>query len=130
VIVTDASVIAEILLRTPDASAVEARILRDDETLHAPALLDVEVAQVMRRYVSRGEIPEIHGRHALKLLGRFPIKRYDHGPLLSRIWLLRENLTSYDAAYVALAEGLGATLVTRDAALGRVRHHSAKIEVI
>ena len=129
-IVTDASVIVELLLRTPDARRIEGRVLDAGEPLAAPALLDVEVAQVLRRYVLRREIPAIHGQTAIGLLGRFPIRRHHHGPLLSRIWELRENLTAYDATYVALAEGLGATLLTRDAALASAPGHSATIEMI
>ena len=118
-IVVDASVILELLLQTPAAAAVEDRIFANGETLHAPYLLDVEVAQVLRRYASRGEISEARGRRALELLASVPLRRYPHEPLLQRIWALRGNLTAYDAAYVALAEGLDATLLTRDDHLAR-----------
>lgn len=129
-IVTDASVIVELLLRTPDAQRIEVRVLGGGQPLAAPALLDVEVAQVLRRYVLRGDLAEFHGQTAMALLGRFPIRRHHHGTLLPRIWELRHNVTAYDAAYVALAEGLGATLVTRDAALARASGHTATIELI
>lgn len=129
-IITDASVIVELLLRTPDAPRIEARVLGGGQPLAAPALLDVEVAQVLRRYVLRGGLAELHGQTAIALLGRFPIRRHHHGTLLPRIWELRHNVTAYDAAYVALAEGLGATLVTRDAALARASGHTATIELI
>jgi predicted nucleic acid-binding protein len=56
--------------------------------------------------------------------------RYDHEPLLDRIWELRENLTAYDAAYVALAEGLNATLVTRDRKLSAVPVLRGSIELV
>lgn len=129
-IVLDASVVAELLLRTPDASRVEARVLGSGEPLAAPALLDVEVAQVLRRYVLRGEVAELHGRSAISLLSRLPIRRHHHGPLLRRVWELRQNLTAYDATYVALAEGLRATLLTRDTALAAAPGHTARIEVL
>ncbi len=129
-IVTDASVIAELLLRTSEAARVEARVFGSGEPLAAPALLDVEVAQVLRRYVHRGEMAELHGRAAIALLGRFPIRRHHHGPLLARVWELRENLTAYDATYVALAEGLRATLLTRDAALAAAPGHAARVELV
>jgi predicted nucleic acid-binding protein len=130
VIVPDASVILELLLRTPAAHAIETRLFDEDETLHAPALLDVEVAQVLRRYESRGEISAERGRLALDLLAQFPIQRYPHEPLLQRIWTLRRNLTAYDAAYVALAEALDATFLTRDARVGRSAGHRAEVEVV
>jgi predicted nucleic acid-binding protein len=129
-IVIDASVVVELLLRTPHARRIEDRVLGGGETLAAPALLDIEVVQVLRRYVLRGEIAPLHGQTAMSLLGRFPIRRHGHGPLLSRVWELRENITAYDAAYVALAEGLGATLVTRDARLARSAGHTAVIELV
>lgn len=129
-IVTDASVVVEVLLRTSEAAQIERRLFASSELLAAPALLDVEVAQVLRRYVMRGEISEDHGRLALGLFERFPIRRLQHGTLLARIWKLRDNLTAYDAAYVALAEALGATLLTRDRALAGASGHSAVIEVI
>lgn len=129
-IVTDASVVLELLLRTPASRAVEARLLDSGEALYAPHLLDIEVAQVLRRYAARNEISPGRGRLALELLSRFPITRYSHEPLLPRIWALRTNLTAYDAAYVALAEGLGATLVTRDERLSTAPGVRAKIELV
>ena len=116
-IVLDASVVLELLLRTADSLDIEERVLAAGETLHAPHLLDIEVAQVLRRYAARGDISEHRGRLAIALLAQLPISRYAHEPLLPRIWALRTNLTAYDAAYVALAEGLTATLLTRDKAL-------------
>jgi predicted nucleic acid-binding protein len=130
VIVTDASVVIEILLRTPHAAQIERRVFASSDQLAAPALLDVEVAQVLRRYVMRGELSEEHGRLALGLFARFPIRRLQHGALLTRIWELRENLTAYDSAYVALAEALQATLLTRDRRLAAAPGHGASVEVI
>jgi predicted nucleic acid-binding protein len=130
VIVTDASVVAEVLLQTPEAARIEERLFRSEETLHAPALLDVEVAHVMRRYVLRREMPEGRGAAAVRVLARFPIRRHVHEPLLERMWALRHSLTVYDAAYVALAEALGATLVTRDARLSSATGHRAVVELL
>ena len=129
-IVTDASVVLELLLRTPASLAAEARLLGSGETLHAPHLLDVEVAQVLRRYAARNEISAARGRLGLELLARLPITRYPHESLLPRIWALRTNLTAYDAAYIALAEGLGATLLTRDERLSTATGSRAKIELV
>ena len=114
-IVIDASIILELMLQTPVASTIEQRLVGTrGETLHAPHLIDVEVLQVLRRYAVRGVISEHRGRLAVTLLSRFPITRYGHESLIPRIWTLRANLTAYDAAYVALAEGLGCKLLTRD----------------
>ena len=129
-IVTDASVIVEVLLRTPVAAQIEDVMLDPGETLHAPHLLDVEVAQVVRRYAARGEISATRGRMMLGLLADFPINRYPHEPLLDRMWALRANLTAYDAAYVALTEALGARLLTRDERLAGASGHRATITLI
>ena len=123
-IVIDASALLEVLLRTPAAGAMEARLFDEPrQTLHAPHLLDVEVAQVLRRYAAIGEIDEQRGNAAITDLVAFPIRRYPHDILLTRIWSLRSNFTAYDAVYVALAEVLNARLLTRDqrlaAAVGR-----------
>lgn len=128
-IVVDASALLEVLLRTPAAEAVEERLFGVGETLHAPHLIDVEVAQVIRRYAAASEIDEERGRAALVDLGNFPLRRYPHGFLLPRVWELRSNLTAYDATYVALAEALGAPLLTLDRRLARAAGHHAQIEL-
>lgn len=128
-IVVDASSVLEVLLRTPAAASIEDRILNTAESLHAPHLIDLEVAQVLRRYAMRGEISAARAERSIELFAQFPIARHSHEPLLARIWRLRENLTAYDAAYVALAEGLGAILVTRDERIARVKGHKASIEL-
>jgi predicted nucleic acid-binding protein len=130
VIVVDASAVLEVLLRTERAPAVERLLFAEWETLHAPHLLDVEVAQVLRRYAAAGEIDEDRGRAALVDLEDFPMRRYPHAFLLPRVWALRDNLTAYDAAYVALAEVLGAPLVTCDRRLAAAPGHAARIEVV
>jgi predicted nucleic acid-binding protein len=130
VIITDASVILEVLLRTSVAERIEARLFGTGETLHAPHLLDLEVAQVLRRYAARDEITPARGRLSLALLSQFPVTRYPHEPLLPRIWSLRTNMTAYDAAYVALAEALGGTLVTRDERLATASGARARIELV
>jgi predicted nucleic acid-binding protein len=127
--VLDASVILEVLLRTPESDAIADRILTAREPLHAPHLLDLEVAQVLRRYVARGEVTEPRSREALEVLTVFPLTRYSHEPLLRRIWELRESLTAYDAAYVALAESLGGTLLTRDQRLARATGIRARVQL-
>lgn len=129
-IVVDASAIAEVLLRGTAAAAVERRLHDMHETLHAPYLIDVEVAHVVRRYAARRDIGSELGQAALEDLADFPVRRHRHVPLLPRIWALRHNLSAYDAAYVALAEALDAPLVTRDARLAASSGHRARIELI
>jgi predicted nucleic acid-binding protein len=130
VIVVDASALLEVLLRTPASHAVEDRLFARGETLHAPHLLDVEVAHVVRRYAANGEIDGERGRLALDDLADFPLQRYPHDLFLPRIWSLRDNLTAYDAAYVALAEALDAPLLTRDRRLAASAGHRARITLL
>ena len=129
-IVVDASAVLEVLLRTPAAQTVEQRLLADGERLHAPHLIDLEVVQVLRRFSTARQIQPEHGPAALTRFSEFPIRRYPHGILLTRIWELRHNLTAYDAAYVALAEALDVALVTRDQRLATTVGHQARIEVL
>jgi predicted nucleic acid-binding protein len=129
-IVVDASAVLEALLRTPAAAAVEKWLFEPSQTLHAPHLLDVEVAQVVRRYAANGEIDAERGRMALDDLADLPLRRYPHDFLLPRVWDLRNNLTAYDAMYVALAEVLDAPLLTRDKRLAASPGHHARIELV
>jgi predicted nucleic acid-binding protein len=129
VIVVDASALLEVLLRTPAAEAVERRLFEAGETLHAPHLIDVEAAQVVRRYALAGEISPDRGAAALADLAVFPLRRYPHDFLLQRVWELRGNLTAYDAVYVALAEAFDAPLLTRDGRLARAPGVRARVEV-
>ena len=129
-IVVDASAVAEVVLRRPAAAAVERRIHDMRESLHAPYLIDVEVANVIRRYAARGEVSDARGSEALDDLIDFPMHRHPHLGLLSRIWELRRNLSAYDAAYVALAELLDAPLVTLDRRLAASAGHRARIDLL
>ena len=129
-IVVDASALLESLLRTSVAQAVDSRLFGPRQTLHAPHLLDIEVAQVVRRYAATGEIDQERGRAALADLADFPVRRYPHTFLLPRVWDLRNNLTAYDAVYVALAEALDAPLLTRDQRLATATGHHATIQLV
>jgi len=130
VIVLDASAAIEMLLRTSTGSRVEARVSSPGESLHAPHLIDLEVAQVLRRFAAARAIAFARGKEALEDLRDISLVRYPHVVLLERIWELRDNLTAYDAAYVALAEALDAPLLTCDRKLASPRSHRARIEVI
>ena len=117
-IVLDSSAVVEWLLGLPQAHAVHDRILAAD-SLHAPALLDVEVAQVVRRYEATGQVGDRPGERALSALAELDVNRYTHELLLPLIWRLRHNVTAYDAAFLALAAVLDAPLITLDARLAR-----------
>ena len=129
-IVIDASAVLEVFFRTEAGLWIENRIFSPEETLHAPHLIDLEVAQVVRCYCASGEMDTQRGREVLDDLTDLPIMRYPHNIFLSRIWDLRHNMTAYDAVYVALAEILAAPLITRDSRLSSASGHSAVIELI
>ena len=129
-IVVDASAITELLLQTELGIRVEARSLADLDPLQAPSLLDVAVLQALRRLVQKGDLAPERGEQAVEDLLAVDQIRHQHTDLGGRIWELRENLTAYDAAYVALAEALDAPLITCDRPLASAPGHAARIELI
>jgi predicted nucleic acid-binding protein len=129
VIVLDVSAVVELLLGATGAGLIDARIRRG-ASLHAPAVLDLEVTHAIRRLCAIHQTSEDRGSRAITDLSALPVRRYPHTPLLERIWQLRANLTAYDAAYVALAETLRAPLVTRDRRLAKARGHRARIDLV
>ena len=126
----DASALLEILLRTGRADTLMARAFEASERMHAPQLLDVEITQVLRRLVQRKEISTPRAEQALDDLANLLIERHQHQALIPRIWELRDFLTAYDGAYVALAEALAAPLLTCDAKLAGAHGHRATIELV
>jgi predicted nucleic acid-binding protein len=129
VIVVDASVLVVALI-DKGADGDQARARLHNETLLSPELIDLEVAQVLRRLVSRGALDEERAIDALTDLMALPLVRAPHAALLPRCWELRQNVTIYDAAYVALAEALQATLLTSDLRLARASGLACRIEVL
>jgi predicted nucleic acid-binding protein len=128
-IVLDASAAVDWLLRTPAGERIEQRIYAKNETLHTVHLLDVEFAQVLRRLVREGTLTARRAEDAIEDLAALRIARYAPILLLPRIWRLRQNLTAYDAAYVALAEQLQAPLITRDQRMAAAPGHRAAVEI-
>ncbi len=126
-IVTDASVLAVALTDDgPDGDYAPARLR--GERLTAPELVDLEVISVWRRQARAGALDA--RRAALADLTGLPLRRAAHRPLLARCWELCDNLTVYDAAYVALAEALDVTLLTGDGWLARAAGPRCHIEVL
>ena len=128
-IVLDASAAIDWMLQTPVGQRIEQRIYARQETLHSVHLLDVEFAQVLRRLVREGTLTVSRAEEAIEDLAALRMTRYAPGALLRRVWRLRQNLTAYDAAYVALAEELQAPLITRDQRIAKAPGHSAKVEI-
>lgn len=128
-LVVDASVLAVALLDDArDGDAARTRL--HGEQLVAPALIDLEVVSVWRGLARGGRLDARRAGLALEDLRALPVQRVDHTRLVERCWELRDNLTVYDAAYVALAEALGATLLTGDARLSKATGPRCAIEVL
>ena len=129
-IVIDASAEVAILLNIgQDVERIRSRIARPGETLHVPHLFEIEILHALRSLTLRGTVPSERARLAFDRLRDTRFVRYPHTALMERMWALRENLTAYDAAYIALAEALDAPLVTTDARLARASGVRAAVEV-
>jgi predicted nucleic acid-binding protein len=129
-IVVDASALLEFLLQTSIGVRVETRLFRDEDELHAPHLVDVEVVQGLRRLVRTGEVSSGRADEAIADLTDLDLHRHAHVDLLGRAWKLRDNLSACDAMYVALAEAIEAPIVTCDGPLATAPGLRARIEVI
>ena len=129
-IVVDASALLEFLLQTSLGARVEARLFGEDDELHAPHLVDVEITQGLRRLVRTGEVSAGRADEAIADLTDLDLHRHAHLDLLGRAWKLRDNISAYDAMYVALAEAIEAPMVTCDGPLAKAPGHRARIEVI
>lgn len=128
-IVLDTSAVVDWLLQTAAGQRIEQRVYARGDTLHTVHLLDVEFAQVLRRLVREGTLAPKRAEEAIEDLVALRITRYAPMLLLNRIWRLRQNLSAYDAAYVALAEELKAPLITRDRKIASAPGHAAAVEV-
>jgi predicted nucleic acid-binding protein len=130
VIVLDASAVVALLLNTLPGRRIAEAIAAPSLSLHAPELLDIEVLQALRRYLRIGEITPERAAICVEALGQLDVLRYRHADFVPRVWALRDNLTSYDAAYIALAEALDAPLLTLDARLAAAPGHRAEVRLV
>ena len=128
-LVVDASVLFEVVADTPHAERLRERLQLDDDHA-APHLVDAEVLAVIRAHHQRGGLDATAAAQAVDDLRAWPGERWPHVPLLDRAWELRDNVRSYDALYVALAEALDAVLVTVDQRLGKVRGLRCEVDVV
>jgi len=127
VIVIDASAVVELLAGHRPSALLARRVFA--EPWHAPHLIDVEVLHALRHLLLRQQITVELATSARTDLDAMTITRYSHVGLRDRIWELRDAMTAYDAAYIALAEALDAPLVTTDARLGRAPGRRCEVEV-
>jgi predicted nucleic acid-binding protein len=129
--VVDASIAVEIVLQTHRGRDLSRRLLiEEEEDLHAPHLIGVEVTQALRRLRIEGKLDAARTGQALTDLFALGIERHPHELLLPRAWELRDNLTIYDGVYVALAELLEVPLLTCDVRIARAPGVEAEVEVV
>lgn len=127
-IVVDCAALVDALTGVADGGRLRDRLSTED--LHAPALLDHEVVSALRGLVRRGALSPERATDVLADFDDLSVERWAAGDALRRrAWSLRENVSAYDAAYVALAEALAFPLVIRDARLARASGHGAHVEV-
>ena len=129
-IVVDASLVVDVVISANGGAGLSRRLEEHGGTLLAPEILDLEVLQALRRHKRLGAVDAKRARAGLTILGELNIERFSHRFLTGRIWALRDNLTAYDAAYIALAEALDVPLWTRDTKLAGVPGVSARVEIL
>ena len=124
-IVLDASAVVELLTNSPVADVIRQELAGCGESLLVPHLIDVEVVSALRRLAGMQQIDAHRAAEFLAGLAALPAERYEHTPLIGRIWELRHNFTAYDAVYIALAEATDSVLYTCDEKL--VNGHRARV---
>ena len=129
VFVLDASAAVELVLNTAAGKRIANRMDDPAVSIHAPHLVDVEVAHVLRRYTLRGLLSTARCERALSHWRELDVERYAHELFLDRLWQLRHNVSAYDATYVALTEALSTVLVTGDGHLLRTPGLAIRIEL-
>lgn len=128
-IVVDAAFVVDLILEKPEIVALGPLLFQKKSLLFAPELLDLEVANVLRRLVIRQAVSPERADRAIDYYADMAIDLRSHRMLLPRVWQLRHNLSGYDAAYVALAEHLSAPLWTRDQRLAKAPGLRAEVQV-
>jgi predicted nucleic acid-binding protein len=128
--VVDSSAILALIIERFSTATLRSRLLDRAVMLYAPAIIDLEVLHVLRRYVLLREMDAGAAEASIEAYGKIEIVRFPHDPLIRRIWQLRENFTAYDAAYVALAEGMRIPLITLDARLAKAAPPTVRVELI
>jgi predicted nucleic acid-binding protein len=129
VIVVDASVLAPALADDGNDGERARERLRGEE-LAAPELIDLEVVSTLRRAARAKRLDQQRSLQAVTALASLPLRRVPHLPLLGRVWELRDNLSAYDASYVALAEALDTVLVTADGRIVRASGINCEVAVL
>jgi predicted nucleic acid-binding protein len=128
VLIVDTSAVLAALAGADPAPGLVERLTGDGD-LHAPHLIDVELLNALRRLSLNGDLSDDRAADVRTDFAELALVRYPHEELGDRIWELRQNLTAYDAAFVSLAETLGAPLVTCDGRLATAPGHVARIEL-
>jgi predicted nucleic acid-binding protein len=129
VLVVDASCLVEVIIGGPGAEPIRERLIADDD-LAAPSIIDVEVFGVIRREHLVGNLDRTEATQAIEDLRDWPGERFGHQHLLERAWELRDTVRGWDAMYVALAEVLGAVLITTDLRLAGTPGPACSIEAV
>ncbi len=128
-LVVDASILAVALLDDgANGDALRARLRGED--LAAPSIIDLEVLSVWRGLARSGQLDARRAALAVDDLRVLPLQRVDPTVLIERCWELREDLTVYDASYVALAEAMQAALITGDRRIARAPGPLCSIELV
>jgi predicted nucleic acid-binding protein len=128
-IVADASFLSPVVGDDGPVGEAARRALAGEPECVLPSLADIEVVSVLRKHALAGLMDEARCLRAIQYLADLPFPRYEAGPLLGRAFALRNTLTVYDAVYVALAEQVGATLVTMDGRLARAPGIPCKVRL-
>lgn len=127
-IVVDSAAVVDALTAVPGTDELRAHLAAQD--LHAPSLIDYEVISALRGLTLGGHLSATRAEDLLTDFDDLPIQRWPSADALRRrAFQLRDNISAYDAAYIALAEALVCPLVTRDSRLARSAGHSAHIDV-
>ena len=128
ILVVDASVVVDLLARFRP-QPLEELLWASGAVLAAPELIDIEVLNALRNLEQSGAIPSSRSADLPTLMRGLRIRKYRHESLIEGIWVLRDNVTAYDAAYVTLARLLKATLVTRDKRLAKTAGLDVQVTV-